>query len=637
MDSILLTFGQLLLALLGVGFLIFVHELGHFLAAKKVGIRVETFALGFQPEVFGRRLRFFAKKVGETEYVIGALPFGGYVKMAGEEATDEKTGSPDEYASKSALARAFVLVAGAGMNLIFGFLFFIVAYSIGVPTESTTIGEVQPGKPAWRSGLRSGDQVVAVDGEKIDEFTELFVKVALGSREEPLQITYERDGQQYQTETTPVLDKSRGMLGIGISPALKSEIAFVDKKSSAYEAGLRKGQKIAKLELETDELRYDLSGLSSTLQMLTVQDFGRNFGSGRLIASVQEEGSPRRLEIPLTPWSEIPEEQREKPSPRTGVQFLKTRIEGVQPGSPAGEVFAAGDEIVELEGETIGYVDVWEVLRRAGGRDKISYRLLSGKSGELLVEEFTYWLISSQIDFSEVVETPQEKSKLLVGRIFPDSAAERAGLRPRDEIISVNGQKVESFEDYRDLVVGRSGDSGQSIELEVRRQGTTEKISFTTEPIPVSQGYFGFVFKSDRFIKQASILGSAKLGYQQTVTWSVRVFLTLKALATRDVEAKNLSGPVGIIATTRVTFSQGFVKALWFLALVSVNLGIFNLLPFPILDGGHLLFLLIEKIKGSPVSDAVLNYTHLIAFILLICLALFVTWNDIKRHILPFL
>ena len=120
------------LSILGIGFLIFVHELGHFLAAKKVGIRVETFALGFQPTIFGWKARLLAIQRGETEYVIGLLPFGGYVKMAGEELDDPRTGSSDEYASKNPSQRAFVLVAGAAMNLLFGFLLYMAAFSMGV-------------------------------------------------------------------------------------------------------------------------------------------------------------------------------------------------------------------------------------------------------------------------------------------------------------------------------------------------------------------------------------------------------------------------------------------------------------------------------------------------------------------------
>ena len=129
--DILMPVWHTFLALLGIGFLIFIHELGHFVAAKRCGIRVDTFCLGFQPTVFGFHMRLMAFRRGDTEYVIGMIPFGGYVKMAGEEITDERTGADDEYASKPPWQRAIVLVAGATMNIVFAFVAFIIAFAIG--------------------------------------------------------------------------------------------------------------------------------------------------------------------------------------------------------------------------------------------------------------------------------------------------------------------------------------------------------------------------------------------------------------------------------------------------------------------------------------------------------------------------
>src|SRR2546426_1720707 len=154
-------------AILGIGIIIFIHELGHFLAAKRVGVRVETFCLGFDPIIRGRRLRLFSFRRGDTVYAIGAIPFGGYVKMAGETVLDRKdqAGQPpkgDELVAKPPGARALVFAAGAAFNIISAFLFFIIAFWNGVSFIAPVVGQAEPGRPAWRAGLRSGDQVEAI-------------------------------------------------------------------------------------------------------------------------------------------------------------------------------------------------------------------------------------------------------------------------------------------------------------------------------------------------------------------------------------------------------------------------------------------------------------------------------------------
>src|ERR1041384_3092047 len=130
-------------ALLGIGVIIFIHELGHFLAAKRVGVRVETFCLGFDPVIRGHRLRILSFRKGETVYAIGAIPFGGYVKMAGETAIERGKGAgppkSHELLAKSPGARAVVFAAGAIFNILSAFVFFILAFSIGVSFIAPTV------------------------------------------------------------------------------------------------------------------------------------------------------------------------------------------------------------------------------------------------------------------------------------------------------------------------------------------------------------------------------------------------------------------------------------------------------------------------------------------------------------------
>lgn len=153
-----------------LGVLIFIHELGHFLVAKKVGIRVDKFSLGFPPNIF-------SKKYGETTYCIGAIPLGGFVKMAGENPDEESTGSSDEFMSKGVGQRAAVIFAGPFMNYVLAVVLMIgIVWATGDPiydNERVVVSLVEDGDPASLAGILVGDEIVEIDGNVVDEVSEL--------------------------------------------------------------------------------------------------------------------------------------------------------------------------------------------------------------------------------------------------------------------------------------------------------------------------------------------------------------------------------------------------------------------------------------------------------------------------------
>lgn len=151
-----------------LGILIFIHELGHFLVAKKAGIRVEKFSLGFPPNIFKR-------KVGDTTYCIGLIPLGGYVKMAGDNPLEDSPGAPDEFHSKSISARAAVIFAGPFMNYVLAIFVSFCLFAFGggkfiTDPDRVMIGDVQPDSPAELMGLQAGDQIISVDGHFVSTF-----------------------------------------------------------------------------------------------------------------------------------------------------------------------------------------------------------------------------------------------------------------------------------------------------------------------------------------------------------------------------------------------------------------------------------------------------------------------------------
>ncbi len=223
-----------LLSVLGVvfafGLVIFVHEFGHFMVAKKSGVRVEQFSFGFGREIFG-----FQK--GETRYTVNWIPLGGFVKMAGE-TPEEYTGPAFE--GKSAVTegatvdrsrdflaqpwylRVLIALAGPFMNYVLAIIIFFLMLMIwGEPiqTNKTQVGEVMAGKPAAAAGIQAGDHVVSVQGQAVEDFMEVALKIH-DRPEQPTDIVVKRDGEEIKFTMTPEKDASRGGVGIiGIRPA----------------------------------------------------------------------------------------------------------------------------------------------------------------------------------------------------------------------------------------------------------------------------------------------------------------------------------------------------------------------------------------------------------------------------------
>jgi regulator of sigma E protease len=227
-----------------LGVLVFVHELGHFLAAKRVGIRVLKFQLGFNPTI----IRF---RRGDTEYGIGALPLGGYVKMAGE-TSEERTGepAPDEFLSKTKWQRFQVLIAGPAMNLLLAVVVLagVLYRGAAIPVyedQPVVIGVVAAGSAAERAGILAGDRVTAVAGSGVDTWRDFII--AIGSRpNREIPITFVRDGAETTRQVTTTADpNSRFEIGeIGVFPDVHPSVPIVYPGDPGDRAGIRAGDVI---------------------------------------------------------------------------------------------------------------------------------------------------------------------------------------------------------------------------------------------------------------------------------------------------------------------------------------------------------------------------------------------------------
>lgn len=242
------------LAIIPLGFIIFIHELGHFYAAKRCGIKVNTFSLGFGPKLIGMQR-------GETDYRISLLPFGGYVQMEGENPT-EQTGAQGEFASAPIGSRAVVVAAGPAVNLLFGLLVYWLVFATGINTDSARliggltglplgekeaiqIGWVADNGPGAIGGLMPGDTIISVDGDPISHWA-MFQTRIFTSANRPLDLVVERDGERKFLAVIPDAEPSvRGDIGIiRVSSRMETIVNHVEAGSFAAHAGIQVGDQI---------------------------------------------------------------------------------------------------------------------------------------------------------------------------------------------------------------------------------------------------------------------------------------------------------------------------------------------------------------------------------------------------------
>jgi regulator of sigma E protease len=601
-------FGNGLLVALGIGLLIFVHELGHYLAARFIGARVDVFSLGFGPRLLG-----FQR--GPADYRLSLIPLGGYVAVAGQDPEDMRY--PEESLQRKSVGQRFLFfLGGVLMNVLFALVAFPIAFGSGVSFPAPVIGAVMPGSPAWEAGLEPMDRVLAVNGKSMYSFENLVVEVALcGSR--PLSLIIERNGEPRTIETTPRYSPQDGIYTIGIEMALSSAPAqlIVAENGAAHAAGLRTGDELVEIDGKPALPTAPVSEETETRAQ-------RGEPIQALVRRKGTDGSDQQILATITP--------RPTPSerPLLGVEPMRRRIAGIRPGCRLAErlQLQRGDALLAVDGTA------WQGQGFAGVGDELVLTVQrAGRTTALRAEANAEdrAALSTALAFdASMDETVIQPAK--------DSAAAAAGLQAGDRVLEIDGDKVATWPDLQMRV---RASNGRALRLLVERTAVAadeapSAFAVTVEPRRPIQHDYGYTRQIERLrhVVRASDLGDAmKLGSVCAADLVKQLYVTTKRLLTGEVAASNLGG---IIQISRVSYHNtqwGLPRFLYFLALLSINLAFVNVLPIPVLDGGHLLFLLIEKIKGSPVSVRVFQYSQVLGLVLVLALVVFVTYNDILR------
>jgi regulator of sigma E protease len=672
---------------IGLGLVIFVHELGHFLVAKLCGVKCEKFYLGF--DIYGLKLLKF--QWGETEYGIGILPLGGYVKMLGQEdnptkayeemhrarrheappppvegwaadRTEESEGvvyDPRSYLAQSVPKRMAIISAGVVMNLIFAFVLASVAYALGVEYNPCIISGLVPGQPAWRANLQVGDEIAAIGNLQKPRYSDLQSGVALGDLKHGVELTIHRDSQPpFEVVLRP--SQEMGLPRIGIIPPLSLKLYDkrpVDRGTPAAQATpkLVGGDVIVAVDEESITRYAQLDRLLAQRRAQPLSIRVRRTTVNNNTSSRSDKGD-RESEIVTTTLAPNPVRQ-------FGLIMAMGPIVALQQNSPAEKAgFKAGERIVAIDGQEPGDPMTLpdRLYRRAGQRVVVSVRHGDDPPRDVTV------VMPQPVDYEwpkiPIDNVPQAISGLgiayrvlnRVEAVEPDSPAAKAGIKAGDAIraavVIPPRQDEEGESDLPPLKERTIEFSDEKFNwpcaLGLVQQfpvGTQLKLKLETgrevtmAPVAASDWFNPerglnleplFAKRQAESLREALILGG-----QETLDWTLQVYRFLQKIG-HQVPITEMGGPVAIAATAGSAAQAGFTHLLIFLVMLSANLAVLNFLPIPMLDGGHMVFLILEGIRRKPVSEKVVLAFHYAGFLFIVTLMCFVLFLDVRRWLL---
>ncbi len=615
----------ILMVAVGLGFVIFVHELGHFLVAKACGVKCEKFYLGF--DIGGWKLCKF--QWGETEYGIGILPLGGYVKMLGQEDNPSKLAEeierakkgdegrvagdggdapnaeqaptsespaydPRSFLAKSVPQRMAIISAGVIMNVIFAFFMAVVAYSLGVEQIPCVIGTVFPGEPAWQADLQPGDEILQIAGKKMSQFRDLQAAISLGNiPEEGVPLLVRRPGVKEPMRVMVKPDRSRGAFVIGVGSGVTTRLPsgtatwlvhhrpFVVPGSAADRASppFENGDKVVKID-----------GVPTANYAQINEQLARN-ADRKITVTVERANASSAVDISVGP----------EPMRIIGLEMEMGPITAIQADSPAAEAgVQPGDRIESIDGNPPGDpMTLADRLRRRAGQ-KIKMTVLRGESKTPVTLTMQVRQGAQCSAPPIIVNSPVAVDAIGVAyhviasvqHVADGSPAAKADLKPGDVLLSttLNPPSEETlrklqFEQPKSTVpLGEDAHNWPYVIsfLQSCVPDTTVSLTFTRgdkkqtvedlAPIASSDWFNpdrGLLFEPLTVDRKADSFADAlALGGRETLDQVTLVYRTLKAIGTNRVSARNLGGPVMIAKVAAAYADRGSAELLIFLTML---------------------------------------------------------------------
>ena len=514
-----------------LGVLIFIHELGHFLAARFFGVKVEVFSLGFGPKI----LKY---KKGDTVYCLSLLPLGGYVKMFGdnplEELEEEKKSQAFLY--KKVPQKWLIAFAGPFMNLIFTLFAFFLLAKTGMSRLPAQLGDIQKESSAYQAGFRSGDTVLSVNETAV----------------------------LYYEDLSEMIQNKAG-----------------------------------------EKLSFKVKDRKGHIKSFSALSLSRRANPSNPLAWKKEIGSIE------------------------GLTFLSTGLRvGVIPESLAyGKGLRTFDEIIAADGKAFRY---WRDLEDFI-KNKSFVELTFKRESNIQTAVF-----SGLKPLESLFQLGLEPSFLYIEKVGPNTPAAQAGLKRGDRLISIQGQKLISWQEVLNQV---KNSSGSELKIQYQRKKKIQTVFISPKPLFVEGNVkkrfmLGLVsgdgtVSPPELLRKRGFFESCAYSFYETGKWLAIITVSLLRLIQGKISIRNLGGPVAIGRVAHSSFHQGFSFFVFLMALISLNLFFLNLLPIPVLDGGHLLFFTIEGILGRSLSVKKLVLAQQMGLIFILSFMGFAIFNDI--------
>jgi regulator of sigma E protease len=694
---------------LGLGLVIFIHELGHFLAAKWCDVHVTTFSIGFGPA-----LPFCSFRWGETTYKVGMIPLGGYVQMVGEgEASDGEEGEndPRSYRNKSVGQRMLIISAGVIMNVLLGMVCFVAAYLHGVKEIPATIGAVESGSAAWRAGLRTDDDIVRIASRERPFFDDLRPIVMSTTAGETVELVVQRpDGTRQTYLVEPRRDEGARFPQLGIIPPFRPELLSFRKTqvppvvagSAAAQANtpFLAGDRIVAMSDIQDPRRvtplrpdprdpergpditdyytrlHALAGQPVILRVLRSQPGGQEISVDITVPPAFRADLGLRMRI-----GEIAALREGGPAAQAGVLAHQDqpsrsgdRIRHIQLPEVDGTTtwLTSGDEKAPDSTVTVRKLDPlllpyelrqWAERQLARGSEaNLQVRLTVLRTvghQEAKPVELTLRYDPAYHNDRETITLPNSPVPLaglglaywvetIVDQVLPNSPADGL-LQPNDVILAA---RLYSFDDHGNIRPGEwfnhlkphqwayvdaalQRQPPHRLDLRVQRGESTLEVSLEARPdTQHPQEDRGLLLARDYRIQKADGLAEAvSLGTWRVIRFIKYVYMSLYGMIAPSgrISPKTMSGPLTIANVSYRVAGEDFWQFLLFIGMISVNLAVVNFLPIPVLDGGHMVFLILEKILGRPVPERLFHIAMYVGLAIILGLMIFVIALDIQR------